>query len=377
MLKTHLTLKIMAFFTDFLTMKKFLIIGIIVCAIAGISVIVYSFSEFGKGADDELKIEDAIIIHGIQMESDTPPSDNDGEGDGQIIYDDAFNDTIIDYDRVKQHKGKTGISKNTLKEFDTLRAKDRRWHLCRYKIRKKDNLWSIAKRFGVHQHLIISINKIDAPDKLKPGKYIDVPSKKGIYYRVEKGDTVSVIAGHYRISGKNIIAHNGLRGSRLKPGQKLFLPDVRERPSEPVRVAVRKKNVSAIAAAPRIFAWPIRGRITSGFGTRVDPFTRDQRFHCGIDISANIGTPVHAAGDGRVIFSGWKPGYGNVVIIRHEGGYITVYAHNSNNIAAVDGQVSRGDLIAYSGMTGAVTGAHLHFEVRKYVNPLNPLRLLQ
>jgi murein DD-endopeptidase MepM/ murein hydrolase activator NlpD len=360
-------------------MKKYVFIGIIVCSVAGIAIVLYMALRPGPGVEDAVKLEDAIIIHGIEMETDTPIAESDEEGEGQIIYDNAFDDAIIDYDRIKSQKGKTVISKNEMKEFDRLRASDRRWHLCRYKIRKKDDLWHIAKRFGIHQHLIISINNIDDPDKLKPGRYINVPSKQGIYYRVLKGDTVSRIAGRYKITGKNIIAHNGLKSSSLKPGQKLFLPDVRERVSIAVTTGSgsKKKSASVIAAIQKIFLWPIHGRITSGFGTRVDPFTRDRRFHCGIDISANVGTPVHAAGDGRIIFNGWKPGYGNVVIIRHENGYITVYAHNSKNLTPVDSEVGRGEVIAYSGMTGAVTGAHVHFEVRKYVNPLNPMRFLK
>jgi murein DD-endopeptidase MepM/ murein hydrolase activator NlpD len=359
-------------------MKKYLFIGIIVCSIAGISIAVYLGMGAGNTVDDAVKLEDAIIIHGIEMETDTPVAESDDDGEGQIIYDDAFDDAIIDYDRVKNQKGRSVISRVGVKEFDKLRAKDRRWHLCRYRIRKKDNLWNIAKRFGVHQHLVISINNIDNPGKLKPGRYLNVPSRQGIYYRVRKGDTVSRIAGRYKITGKNILAYNGLKGTILKPGQKIFLPDVREIESPAnAAIAERKKKSALLATAVnRIFCWPIRGRITSGFGDRVDPFTRSRRFHCGIDISANVGTPVHAAANGRVLFNGWKPGYGNVVIIRHEAGYITVYAHNSRNTAGVDSEVGKGDIIAYSGMTGAVTGAHLHFEVRKYVNPLNPMRLL-
>lgn len=360
-------------------MKKYLFIGLVVSSIAGIFLGLYTGLFSSPDVGEAVKLEDAIIIHGIEMDSETPVAENDDEGEGRIIFDDAFDDTIIDYDRVKYQKGKTVISNNEMKEFDRLRVKDRRWHLCRYRIRKNDNLWNIAKRFGVHQHLIISINSIDDPDKLKPGRYINVPSRRGIYYKVEKGDSVSRIAGRYRISGKNIVAHNGLKGRFLKPGQKLFLPDVRENKVriETARGDKKKKGAAMVASAQKIFTWPMRGRITSGFGTRVDPFTRDRRFHCGIDISANVGTPVRAAGNGRVIFNGWKPGYGKVVIVRHEGGYITVYAHNSRNVSPVDSEVGRGAVIAYSGMTGAVTGAHLHFEVRKYVNPLNPKRFLK
>ena len=358
-------------------MKKYILSALFICIAAGTSLLLYRIIEGQRSSEDPVKMEDAIIIHGIEMDSDVPPADEEEEIDGQIIYNNDFGDSIIDYDLMKKQKDNDVITKDEMKEFDSLRAKDKRWHLCRYQIKKNDNLWKIAKRFGVHQHLIISINEIHEPDVLKPGNYIHVPTRRGIYYLVKKGDTITKIAGRYKISRKNISAHNGLKGTIIRPGQKIFLPDAHERPAPAAIAAGKNKDLRAFVAQIGKFIWPLRGRITSGFGNRRDPLYGQRQFHCGIDISANVGTPVHASGDGRVIFNGWKTGYGNCVIIRHEGGYITVYAHNSKNEAPVDSMVKQGDVIAYSGLTGAVTGAHLHFEIRKYVNPLNPLRLLR
>ncbi|HOT43783.1 MAG TPA: M23 family metallopeptidase [Spirochaetota bacterium] len=358
-------------------MKKYILIASILCLVAGGVAAAYYFIEIRKADDDPVKMENSIIIHGIKMTSETPPSESEEEADGQIIYDDTFDDAIIDYDRIKNRKSGSAVSKDGGKDFEKLRLKDRRWHLRRYEIKKNDNLWKIARRFGIHQHLIISINNINNPDMLKPGKYINVPTRKGIYYQVRKGDTITRIAGRHNIRSASIIVQNGLKGKMIRPGQKLFLPDAVERHEE-TKVAIKKnKGPSPIIAGIRNFVWPLRGRITSGFGNRTDPLYGERQFHCGIDISANVGTPVKAAASGRVIFSGWKAGYGNCVILRHENGFITVYAHNSKNLASVDGDVKQGEVLAYSGMTGAVTGAHLHFEIRKYVNPLNPLRFLR
>jgi murein DD-endopeptidase MepM/ murein hydrolase activator NlpD len=357
-------------------MKKYILIPLIICIAAGSLLLLYRLIDGRSSSEDPVRMEDAIIIHGIEMDSDVPQADNEEEIDGQIIYNDAFGDSVVDYDGNNKHKDNDVITKDEMKEFDSLRAKDKRWHLCSYQIKKNDNLWKIAKLFGVHQHLIISINDIHNPDMLKPGNYIHVPTRRGIYYLVKKGDTVSKIAGRYKIERKNIAAHNSLKGNIIRPGQKIFLPDAHERPAPASIAAAKRKGIKEFAAQLGKFVWPLRGRITSGFGNRRDPLYGQRQFHCGIDISANVGTPVHAAGSGRVIFNGWKTGYGNCVIVRHEGGYITVYAHNSKNTSPVDSRVKEGDVIAYSGMTGAVTGAHLHFEIRKYVNPLNPLRLL-
>ena len=349
-------------------MRKYLIPSVAIFIATGVSAGVY-LSASHRSDTDALQIEDAVIIRGISMETDEPPS----EEDGQIIYDDSFDDAVIDYDRMRGGKGKEkGIDNDYLAH---LKNRDSRWHLKRYRIRKNDNLWKIAKRFGVNHRLIIGINRIDDADLLKPGRYINIPTREGVYYRVMKGDTVAKIAARHGVEVSRILSHNGIRSGVIRPGQRLFIPDALERPT--VHNVAARKWTQAPQPALTTFAWPMRGRITSGFGTRRDPFTGQRSFHCGIDISADMGTPVRASADGRVIFSGWKPGYGNVVVVRHENGYVTVYAHNSKNLVAEGAEVKRGDTIASSGATGAVTGAHLHFEIRKYLYPLNPLRILR
>lgn len=361
-------------------MKKYIFIGAALCLAAASTIACFLFiipRIKGNAVDDAIRMEDAIIVHGIKMETDTPPSDGDDESEGQVIVDDSFDDAIIDYDKLKK-QARTSSVKKEMKEFESLKAKDRRWHLRRHKIRKMDNLWKIARRYGVHQRVIISINGISNPNMLKPGRHINVPTRNGIYYQVMRGDNVSSIAKRYRIAVKSIAVQNNLGGRVIRPGQKLFLPDARELEKRQFVASRKSKPADEVASAPPMtFIWPLRGKITSGFGNRKDPFSGNRSFHCGIDISTNLGTPVHAARDGRVIFSGWKPGYGNVVIVRHEGGYISVYAHNSKNVAVGESAVKAGDMLAYSGMTGAVTGAHLHFELRKYVTPLNPMRFLR
>lgn len=365
-------------------MKKYIFIAVFLCICVAGSIILYRVISASGEINDPVKLEDAIIIHGIEMDSDVPQADDEGaDGDaadgeiaGKIIYNDAFDDALIDYDNVKKVGEGGARSKVDKSEFDRMKKKDKRWHLTRYRIKKNDNLWKIAKRFGVHPHLVISINEINDPDMLKPGRSIQVPTRKGVFYEVRKGDSISRIAARYKMKGNIIVAHNNIKKGAIRPGQRIFLPDAKAL-SEDRHIAVkRKKEQQGIIASLKSFIWPLRGRITSGFGTRKDPLNGGRQFHCGIDISANLGTKVRAAADGRVIYNGWKAGYGNVVIVRHDGGYITVYAHNSKNLAPEESMVKRGDTIAESGMTGAVTGAHLHFEIRKYVNPLNPLRLL-
>ena len=120
--------------------------------------------------------------------------------------------------------------------------------------------------------------------------------------------------------------------------------------------------------------WPlaVKGTITSPYGSRRDPMTGVSTFHQGLDIAAPKGTAVYAAADGTVIFSGYRNSYGNVVMIDHGGGIVTVYAHNSSLVASKGQTVKKGQVISKVGSTGYSTGNHLHFEVRKNGSTVNP-----
>ncbi len=127
-------------------------------------------------------------------------------------------------------------------------------------------------------------------------------------------------------------------------------------------------------------AGPVKGKISSPFGKRVDPFTSKWKFHSGIDIAAPSSTPIYAVQEGKVIFSGWKGAYGRCIIIEHKypdipkiPHIITKYAHNSKNIVEKGDYVKRGQVIGYIGSTGRSTGPHLHFEVIYKGNPINPM----
>lgn len=120
------------------------------------------------------------------------------------------------------------------------------------------------------------------------------------------------------------------------------------------------------------FAQPADGPITSGYGMRFHPILKRNRMHTGIDIGAGAGSPIRAAAAGIVTFRGTMSGYGNVILIDHGGGTSTLYAHCSSLIAREGQQVSLGQLIARVGSTGRATGPHLHFEVRRNGEPVNP-----
>ena len=123
--------------------------------------------------------------------------------------------------------------------------------------------------------------------------------------------------------------------------------------------------------------WPVNGQIISRFGQREDPFSREGGLHWGVDITADMGTPVHAAADAVVSEADWMQGYGKLVVLDHGNGMRTWYAHLSK-FAVVPGQeIRRGEVVGYSGSTGHATGPHLHFEVRMGGNPVNPYSYLK
>ena len=124
------------------------------------------------------------------------------------------------------------------------------------------------------------------------------------------------------------------------------------------------------------FMWPCRGEITSYFGWRTHPIFGTTKYHSGMDIAVDYGTPIMAADSGTVIYSGWLGGYGYAVMIDHGSGLVTLYAHNQS-LNVYEGQyVNKGTCIAYAGSTGYSTGPHCHFEVRLHGEVTEPLNYL-
>lgn len=130
-------------------------------------------------------------------------------------------------------------------------------------------------------------------------------------------------------------------------------------------LAVPGDTMTAAPVGAGFFSWPIpNATITSPFGPRIDPVAGYMGFHPGVDFGAALGTPIHAAGDGTVVFAGPEDGYGNYTCISHGGNVATCYAHQSVIMVTVGQAVTRGQVIGLVGSTGYSTGPHLHFEVR-------------
>jgi murein DD-endopeptidase MepM/ murein hydrolase activator NlpD len=233
--------------------------------------------------------------------------------------------------------------------------------LVEYTIRPGDTLWEIAGRFGVDPDSIISANVFTNVHAIMPGDTILVPNLRGIFVHVAEEDTILKYASAYKVPPDFIMEVNDLRTSRLVPGQKLFLP------------GVRFQHMERAYALGEAFAKPVRGRLTSRFGYRVDPFTRRKALHTGVDLASPAGTKVHAAQGGSVVFAGERYGYGKTVIIAHRFGYNTLYGHLGSIRVGRGQQVSGGEVIGTVGNTGRSTGPHLHFEIWLKNRKIDPL----
>jgi murein DD-endopeptidase MepM/ murein hydrolase activator NlpD len=138
-------------------------------------------------------------------------------------------------------------------------------------------------------------------------------------------------------------------------------------------------NIYRIAAERLPFAIPVNGsyRNTSGFGPRGDPINGSRRMHNGVDFAGSRGTPIVASGAGTVIFAGRQSGYGLMVEVRHNHGFITRYAHLTRIRVNEGERVSRGETLGDMGCTGRCTGTHLHYEVHRNGTPVNPMTFIR
>jgi murein DD-endopeptidase MepM/ murein hydrolase activator NlpD len=121
---------------------------------------------------------------------------------------------------------------------------------------------------------------------------------------------------------------------------------------------------------------PVASHLVRGYGIKRDPFTGKHRLHAGVDLSAQDGTPVRAPADGKVVVTGFQARMGKMVTIDHGYGIKTRYGHLSKYVVKKGQQVKRGEIIAYSGRTGTVTGPHLHYEVHVNGRKVNPMKYI-
>ncbi len=233
--------------------------------------------------------------------------------------------------------------------------------MIRYKVQSGDTLSQIAIRHRVPATLIAASSKIKVHSVLRPGQELVIPDRPGLMYKVKKGDTLAAVAQHYSVKIEDIVLDNPdlAELDLVEPGETVFLPNAKI-PTPPVR-------------------WlrpVIGGRVTSRFGWRRHPILGHRHKHTGIDVGVAYRS-VRAVRDGQVMYAGYLGSYGKVVMIRHEGGFKSLYAHLSRTKVRPGQFVKAGQNVGVSGNTGRSTGAHLHFELIKNNRPINPRRYIR
>ena len=275
---------------------------------------------------------------------------------------------------------------NKLKKYEAdLEKQGKPLTLTEYVVKDGDSLWSIASKFDLDLDTIIGSNKMSNINYLKLGTVLRIPNQDGIFIKVAKNDTVTKLADKHGSYKQAVYAANLLsEDAQLKAGTEIFLPGAKVAAvtvSAERTYARSSRNIrtsrTAITGSSRMFRWPVMGKISSVFGWRRSPFGRRRVFHSGLDIRAPRGRGIVAAGDGRVVHSGWMGGYGKTIVISHPGGTSTLYGHCSSLLVGKGNFVRAGQIIAKVGSTGRSTGNHLHFEVRRNGTPQNPLRFLR
>lgn len=234
-----------------------------------------------------------------------------------------------------------------------------------YTVRSGDTLSEIAKEYGITVRTLIGFNGISDVRRLYVGTELKIPKVDGVAYEVRRGDTLAAIASRNNTTMNRLLDANDLKTDVIYPGDIIFIPGAR------ISEYQYKKAMGTL------FIYPTRGRLTSGFGYRTDPFTGRRRFHYAIDLANSLGTPIKATMAGRVAMVGNQPaGYGRYVIIKHANGYQSLYAH-MRRVHVRNGQwINQGSTIGEMGNTGRSTGPHLHFSIYKNNTPVNPLSYL-
>jgi len=259
-------------------------------------------------------------------------------------------------------------------------------------VRANDTLYAVATRYQVTPQSVIEANGLQPPYNLRKGQALKlVPRRTHI---VRPGDSVYVISQRYAVSQYQLAQLNFLKPPfELKIGQKLQLPNsldfsvldvglpdgvsgtniAQPAPTKTsVPAAPRKRFVAPSLAGSSGFSWPVQGEIIAEFGPSQRGVHND-----GVNIAASEGAPVGAAAKGRVAFVGTNiKSFGKLVLVKHDGGIITAYAH-LGDISVTEGDiVTAGQSIGTIGRSGRVDSPQLHFEIRKSRQPVDPRSLI-
>ncbi|MBR0872602.1 peptidoglycan DD-metalloendopeptidase family protein [Bradyrhizobium tropiciagri] len=238
-------------------------------------------------------------------------------------------------------------------------------------VNRGDTLHSIARQHHIPVTDLARANHLDLTARLSPGMKLTVPGAKTAAVAaaapVVAPAPVAAAAPVPAVAAPKVVAT-----ALPQQSARLAQPTANvEQPAAAAEAPVVTKSSEATGALPT-FRWPVRGKVITAYGSKTNGKVND-----GINVAVPEGTPVKAAEDGVVAYSGSElKGYGNLVLVRHSNGYVTAYAHASEIMVKRGDTIKRGQVIAKSGQSGEVGSPQLHFEIRKGSSPVDPLQFL-
>jgi murein DD-endopeptidase MepM/ murein hydrolase activator NlpD len=286
-------------------------------------------------------------------------------------------------------------------------------------IERGDTLYDISRRYSVNMRALIETNRLEPPYALDPGKTIHLPPPNT--HVVERGETLYSVSRRYNVDTRSLALLNNMsRPWTIFPGDELLLPPLARdqsrkatpvstpapmpvavtpapvvippslpslkppapksntpppttatttlKPASPPKTVPAPKPVTEAPAGPRDFIWPVSGEVLKDYGVGDDGLRND-----GVNIGVPKGTKVKAAADGEVVYAGSElVGFGNLILVRHAGGWVSAYAHAETVLVKEGEMVRQGEAIAEAGATGNASVPQVHFELRKGREPVDP-----
>jgi murein DD-endopeptidase MepM/ murein hydrolase activator NlpD len=259
-------------------------------------------------------------------------------------------------------------------------------------VARGDTVYDLARRYGVSMRALIEANGLRPPYWLKIGQRINLPLAR--QHVVQRGESIYTISRTYGVASSSLANANGLTNNfTLYPGQTVQIPiqgKTAKRSASvaapPSSTASGSKGLRPLAALPKApapipkptarsgtFIWPVSGKLLSGFGVKGNGLHND-----GINIAVARGTPVRAAENGVIAYAGNEiRGFGNMLLIKHTGGWVSAYAHNAEILVKRGTRVKKGEIIAKVGSSGSVDSPQLHFELRRGREAVDPIIYLR
>ncbi len=266
----------------------------------------------------------------------------------------------------------TTVSKISPSTNETVNVKEE--NLYFHTIESGESLFSIARKYGVTVAAIVSANNLASADRIGVGQKIAIPGRSDLVIK----RSASSVAEEPKQEQQNIRTQNVARASKSensasqpsapKPAPKVENSGNNSAPTKIAAINNNSVNKTSANNEQNGFIWPAEGEVILDFaGTK----------GTGINIELAEGTPIKATSGGKVIYVGNAvEGFGNLILIKHDNGYVSAYAHLSQTNVTKGTIVRSGEIIGLAGKTGSVTSSQLHFELRKGATPVDPLSLL-